>query len=112
VSESTVELALAVVDPDAQNFVHWVIAGIDPGLSQLAVSEVPPGAVQANNDFGQPGWAGPQPPPGERHTYVFTLYALTEPSGITEGADGAAAIETLEALPGATAELRGEYEQP
>ncbi|MBA3490010.1 MAG: hypothetical protein H0T78_10825 [Longispora sp.] len=28
------------------------------------------------NDFGEPGYGGPNPPPGPAHHYVFTIYAL------------------------------------
>ncbi|MEL7211000.1 MAG: YbhB/YbcL family Raf kinase inhibitor-like protein, partial [Actinomycetota bacterium] len=29
---SAVELAVTVVDPDADGFIHWIVAGIDPGV--------------------------------------------------------------------------------
>ncbi|MDZ7733090.1 MAG: YbhB/YbcL family Raf kinase inhibitor-like protein [Acidimicrobiia bacterium] len=81
----TEELAFSIVDPDADNFVHWIVAGIDPATTGIAAGEVPDGAVQAMSNFGEPRYAGPAPPPGPRHTYLFTLYALPEPSGITHG---------------------------
>lgn len=112
VPTDTRELALVVVDPDARNFVHWVVAGIDPETTGIEAGTLPPGAVQARNDFEQIGWAGPQPPSGTTHTYVFTLYALTEPSGVTEGQDGAEAIALIDATPGTSVTLRAEYGQP
>jgi Raf kinase inhibitor-like YbhB/YbcL family protein len=36
----------------------------------------PAGAVQANSDYGAPGYGGPCPPKGSTHRYVFTLYAV------------------------------------
>lgn len=112
VPAGTRELALTVVDPDASNFVHWVVVGIPPDEHRLRAGGVPPEARELRNQFGQLGWGGPAPPPGSPHTYVFTLYALREPSGIPEGADGREAIETIEGLAIASAVVRGEYEQP
>jgi Raf kinase inhibitor-like YbhB/YbcL family protein len=35
------------------------------------------GALQTRNDFGQAGYGGPCPPPGQTHHYVVTLTALS-----------------------------------
>jgi len=36
-----------------------------------------PVARQGSNDYSQPGYGGPCPPPGDRaHRYVFTVFAL------------------------------------
>jgi Raf kinase inhibitor-like YbhB/YbcL family protein len=57
-------------------------------------SNLPPGAMQVNTDFGGPGWGGPCPPEGDRpHRYQFSLYALKVPK--------------LELPPNATASLAG-----
>lgn len=109
VPDSAVELAVTVVDPDADGFVHWVVAGIDPTATGLESGSVPEGAVEAQNDAETPGYFGPCPP--EEHTYLFAVHALAEPSGLTEGM---AAAEALAAVEGATelqAELRGVYDQ-
>lgn len=81
----TVELALVVDDPDARDFTHWLVAGLDPVAGGFGEGELPAGAVEGRNDFGDIGWGGPSPPEGETHTYVFTLIALGEPSGLEEG---------------------------
>src|SRR5687767_8651667 len=49
--DDAVEVALVVDDPDAPGgtFVHWVVAGIDPGVTSIAEDEVPEGVVQARN---------------------------------------------------------------
>jgi Raf kinase inhibitor-like YbhB/YbcL family protein len=108
----TEELAVVVVDPDASNFIHWVVAGIDPTDTGIEAGRVPAGAVEALTSFDQPGWSGPAPPAGTRHTYVFTLYALSEPSGVTEDLAGRDAIALIEEKATARAQLRGEYETP
>ena len=91
----TVELALTDVDPDANNFVHWVMAGIDPSVQAIDAGAVPDGVVQGKNSTGSVGWTGPCPPKGPPHHYVFTLYALTAPSGLTDGVDGNDAMSTI-----------------
>ena len=91
----TAELALVVRDPDADGFIHWVIAGLPPDGTGLARGDPPPQAVQGLNDFGREGWSGPCPPSGT-HNYDFRLYALAEPSGLAAGAAGAEAAGKLE----------------
>ena len=90
------ELALAFTDLDADNFVHWVIAGLPPNAVGIAANTVPQGAVLATNGFNEPAYSGPCPPDGQ-HTYLMTLYALGAASGITTGLDGKTAIDKLEA---------------
>jgi Raf kinase inhibitor-like YbhB/YbcL family protein len=95
VPAGTVELALVVTDPDAGGFVHWVLAGIDPNaINSVPEGAVPAGLHQATNSFGKVGWSGPCPPSGTHH-YVFTLHALSEPSGITDGMPAAAALNLI-----------------
>ncbi len=105
-----VELAIVVTDRDFGGYVHWVLAGLDPSASPFfQQGSVPPGAVQALNGSGQAGWLGPCPPPGERHTYDTTLYALNRPSGVTEGQDAAAAIAAVQAVAFSSATVSGDY---
>ncbi len=81
--DSTVALALVVVDPDAptKNFIHWIIYNI-PATARGLNRGVPPepdlggGVCQGMNDFAQVGYDGPCPPPGPPHRYFFRLYAL------------------------------------
>jgi Raf kinase inhibitor-like YbhB/YbcL family protein len=95
VPPGTAELALIVRDPDADGFVHWVIAGLPPDVGGLARGRPPSDAVQELNDFGRHGWSGPCPPSGT-HDYEFRIYALAQPSGLAAGSDGAQAAEQLE----------------
>ncbi|HEX6425510.1 MAG TPA: YbhB/YbcL family Raf kinase inhibitor-like protein [Acidimicrobiales bacterium] len=103
----TVELALVVRDVDTGGFVHWVVAGLPPDTGGLAEATVPDDAAEAANDFGRTGWAGPCPPSG-RHHYELRLYALAEPSGVTEGQPGGEAATLVETTPAlASAVLSG-----
>jgi hypothetical protein len=89
-----VELAVTMVDLDA-SFVHWVMFGISPTRTGLAEDEVPPGAIEWPNDFGDVGYGGPCPPGGDTHTYLYTVHALNQQ---VEVADDAAATEVVDLL--------------
>jgi Raf kinase inhibitor-like YbhB/YbcL family protein len=98
--EGTAAFALIVADRDARGFVHWVVADIPAGTSELAEG-LNPGSIVAGssaaptegrNDFGRQGWGGPCPPPGSGdHHYVFTLSALSSPLGLA-GSPSAAEV--------------------
>jgi Raf kinase inhibitor-like YbhB/YbcL family protein len=83
----TKSLAVMVHDPDAPTggagFWHWIVFNIPADTTSLpegagtaAGTGLPKGAVQWKNDMGMVGWAGPCPPPGTKHRYNFTVYAL------------------------------------
>ena len=112
--EGTVELAITVVDVDvpAGQSVHWVVTGLDPQLGGLQEGEVPETAVQARNHTSEFGWFGPCPPAGETHAYVFTLYALSEPSGVAAGASGTDAIDLIATTPSSATIFTGTYTGP
>jgi Raf kinase inhibitor-like YbhB/YbcL family protein len=87
--EGTVEFAILMEDPDTPigTYDHWVIAGIDPSTRSIEGGKLPDGAVEGPNDFGEDGYGGPEPPVGDGvHRYLFNLYALKEPSGLSAGA--------------------------
>lgn len=112
VPQGTTELALTVTDTDANGFVHWVLAGLDPNVQALAVGVVPDGAIQSENDAGTGGWTGPCPPKQSGpHHYVFTLYALTAASGVTADMNGKDAVAAIAIVPGLTATLIGAYQR-
>ena len=112
VPETTVELAITVTDTDANGFVHWVITNIDPAVQAMSIGNTPDGAIQAKNGKGEPGWTGPCPPPGSgEHHYVFTLYALSTPSGVTADMTGVDAIAAIEQHPALKASLTGVYQR-
>lgn len=78
VPDGAVELALVVTDDDANGFIHWVMTGFDPAIRSILDGQVPQGARQWPNAFGEQGWNGPCPPPGSPHTYRFVLHALNQ----------------------------------
>ncbi len=76
--EETKSLVLAVTDPDARGFVHWLaynVAGKPSGELPAAIQASAQVPAQGTNDFGKRGYGGPCPPSGTHH-YRFTLSAL------------------------------------
>ena len=106
----TVAFALVVDDPDARGWVHWVVFDIPGGDSGSLPEGLRPTdrPAQGRNTFGRAGWGGPCPPSGTHH-YVFTLYALSAPLGLT-GVPTAADVRTAAAgVTLARASLTGTY---
>lgn len=82
-------LVLIVDDPDAREpagkiWDHWVIWNIDPDRTELPEGWDSPDAIEGENDFGETGYDGPNPP-DKRHTYQFRLYALDSTLDLSEG---------------------------
>ena len=86
VPPSTRELVLIVSDPDASGsgaFVHLTRFGLSP-RGDGTVSE---GGQEGENSRGDTGWTPPCPPEGDDpHRYVWSVYALRDPSGLRQGA--------------------------
>ncbi|MDL1889169.1 YbhB/YbcL family Raf kinase inhibitor-like protein [Nitrospirales bacterium NOB] len=85
--KETKSYAVTVYDPDAptgSGWWHWVlfnipadVTSLPPGAGKGDGTGVPAGSIQSMTDFGQPGYGGPCPPPGDKpHRYIFTVYAL------------------------------------
>ena len=114
VPDDAAELVLLCEDPDAPGgtFVHWVLAGLDPGLRGLREGEVAPGAVEGANDYGGTGYGGPRPPVGDpAHRYFFRLVAVSEPLGIKPGATAADVRRAMDGLELARGTLVGTYQR-
>lgn len=100
VPEDTTSLTLIMDDPDAPAglFTHWIVYGIDRRTTELSehlpqTVQLPNGARQGMNGFGEIGYGGPKPPSGT-HRYFLHLYALDTdtdmPPGLTrQEIDGA-----------------------
>ncbi len=87
VPAGTDSLALVLHDPDAPHgdFLHWAVWDINIDMDELPENAVPDGTVLGMNDFGKLRYDGPCPPSGT-HRYMFDLYALDSPLGLSEGA--------------------------
>lgn len=99
VPDGTQELAISLVDQtnlsNGRPFIHWVLAGIDPGIERIGEDELPAGAVRGLNFFGDVGYTGPCPDPGTTSTFTLTVYALSQQ---LELADGTPAAELLDVI--------------
>ena len=89
--KDTKSFALTFYDKDAptgSGFWHYVLFDIPASVHKIEVGDltagkIPEGSVESNTDTGKPGYFGPCPPVGRKHTYVYTLYALkTEKLGV------------------------------
>jgi Raf kinase inhibitor-like YbhB/YbcL family protein len=111
--DGTTALVLEVIDPDARDFVHWLVydmTGTPAGGLPAGVSSSPDAPPQGTNSFGKRGYGGPCPPSGTHH-YRFTLSALDAVLELT----GAPRIDALRAAMAghvlAEATLTGTYQR-
>jgi Raf kinase inhibitor-like YbhB/YbcL family protein len=122
--EGTKSYALTCYDPDAptgSGWWHWVLVNVPAGTSELQAdagnasgANLPPGAQQIRNDYGENAWGGMAPPPGDPpHRYIFTLHALgTERLDLPAGATAALAGFMINANTLAKASFTGKYGRP
>ena len=90
VPDGTASLLLLVDDPDAVEpaghiWDHWLVWDISPGREEIPEEWSPETATEGQNDYGEQGYGGPNPPDGE-HTYRFRLYALDAELGLSPAA--------------------------
>lgn len=73
--------AVTVLDPDADNFVHWAVLNLPASTTSLppgATGSLPKPARELRNGFGRAGYGAPCPPLGQTHHYVLTVWALRD----------------------------------
>lgn len=120
--EGAKSFALVVEDPDAPagTWVHWVVYDIPASARALAeglpkTESLPSGAKQGASwgveSFERVGWSGPCPPPGKRHRYFFTLYALKSQVGLPPRASKPQLVEAMAGKILAKAQLLATYER-
>ncbi len=82
----TKSIALVVDDSDAPitPFVYWVVFNIKPATSAILEGQVPPGAREAQNSADRAGY-DPPCPGTRRHSYRFTVYALSTVLNLPDG---------------------------
>lgn len=76
----TVSFTLIFSDPDAPSgtFYHWAIFNIPRTVNTLAedIVSLPNGAHFVKNSWEKTDYNGPCPPSGQKHRYIFRIYAL------------------------------------
>jgi Raf kinase inhibitor-like YbhB/YbcL family protein len=116
------ELVLICEDPDApkaESYIHWVLCGLS--AQQTSLPEGIPttksltmlgGSRQGKNSAGKIGYTGPMPPVGHgAHHYHFQLFALSEPTGLSNSADRDELINAMSGHVLALGDLIGTYER-
>lgn len=119
VPSETASLTISVIDrhPVANNWVHWIVVNIPAGTRSLVEGassrNIPSGARELFNSFGERGYGGPQPPKGSGpHTYEFTLYAMSAAAmEISENTSLRGFQNAIEGKVLAKALLKGVFEQ-
>lgn len=115
IPEESVSLALIVDDPDAEAvagrvWVHWIVWAIPPETTSIPEGWEPDedGAREGENDFGEVGYDGPDPP-NDEHTYRFRLFALDTTPELPAGATAAELMEATDDHVIEEARLTGTY---
>ena len=90
VPDGTESLALVVDDPDAKEpagkvWDHWVVWNLPPETTEILEDFGADDATEGDNDYGERGYGGPNPPDRE-HVYRFECYALDTDLDLPAGA--------------------------
>ena len=116
VPDGAASLALVVDDPDAVEpagkvWDHWVVWNVDPGTTAIPEDWDPEaaGATEGENDYGERGYGGPNPPDRE-HAYRFELYAIDAELDLLPDAGADDVRTAAEGSILETATLTGTYE--
>ena len=98
----TAEIAVSMVDTSdlstGRPFIHWVVAGVDPVIDRLGEDEVPLGAIEGLNFFGEVGYTGPCPDPGTTGTFELTVFALGQQLELADGTPAAEMLDVIETV--------------
>jgi len=97
VPAGTIELAVTVVDGDADGYVHWIVYAVPPDQFGLIEGQLPDVAFEWENSAGEQAFEPLCPPAGETHRYRFTLYALNQQLEVADDAGASDVIAQLEA---------------
>ena len=105
----TAAFALIVDDPDANDWVHWLIYDLPGATSSLDENASKTStAPQGKTTWGSVGYRGPCPPSGT-HRYRFQLLALSARLGVPAGAEVAAVRQAAASVTLAETSLTGTY---
>ena len=109
----TQSLALVMEDPDAPDGVwtHWIMFNISPNIKSLSeASEIPPGALQGKNSWGELKYGGPCPGMGVQR-YIFTIYALDKIIDLETGTSRTNLLDAITSHVIGSSQLIGLYQK-
>jgi Raf kinase inhibitor-like YbhB/YbcL family protein len=113
---NTKSFAVICDDPDAPRgiWVHWVLFNVPGNQRELAEAvpsqeQLPSGAKQGTNDFGNVGYGGPAPPRGKPHRYFFKVYALDAALDLAPGVSKAQIVAAMKGHVLAEGQFMGKY---
>jgi len=111
----TATWALLCDDPDAPagDWVHWLVYDLPPALTHLAEGVAPAelaalGGLTGRNSWSNARYQGPCPP-GGKHRYVFTVFALAAALKLPAGATKAQFLAAAKGHALGTGKLVGRY---
>jgi len=118
VPDGTASFVLICDDPDAPSgtWVHWTMWNIPASARGLPAAvptadTLPDGAVQGITSFGEHGYGGPMPPPGNAHRYYFRVYALNTTLSLPSSAHRAELDQAMKGHVLAQGQLMGTYQR-
>ncbi|WP_337190986.1 YbhB/YbcL family Raf kinase inhibitor-like protein [Qipengyuania algicida] len=88
--------------------LHWLVWGLAAQKGKLLEGEVPPRT--GKNSRGNSEWLLPEPPIGEKHHYIFQLFALDLPLIQMPGAKAADVFAAMRGHVTACAVLTAQFE--
>ncbi len=116
VPSGTKSVTVICEDPDAPGgmWVHWVLFNLPADTKGLNEAwpkdrELKNGARHGNNDWKQPGYRGPMPPPGKPHRYFFKVYAVDARLDLPVGASRQQVLDAMKGHILAQGEVMGTY---
>jgi hypothetical protein len=107
----TAELILYAMNAapvEGRLFIDWALAGLNPGQGGIQAGQLPKGAVQGTNSFGDRGYSI-CPSQGSAETYIFAVFALPKALSPKKGFDAHALREEILGLSGNVGLLPATY---
>ncbi|WP_117000762.1 YbhB/YbcL family Raf kinase inhibitor-like protein [Desertimonas flava] len=107
----TTELALTVIDEDANGYVHWAVFGLPATAGSIGGGTTLDAGTEGRNSRSGTGWTGPCPPAGTSHQYRVTLHFLDQQLEETADAAPSALVAAIRALTFDEVSITGTYQR-
>lgn len=107
----TAELALTVVDDDANGYVHWTVVALPAAAGSIGGGAPATAGVEGRNSRSGTGWTPPCPPAGTAHDYRVTLHFLEQQLEEATDAAPSALVAAIEAVSFGEWTVTGSYQR-